>query len=184
MKNIFVLIVSVLAVCVSEFAKASPCDSMAIYNPSGSTLLEASRNFGAAIEVLLNGCEVQQLVDAKDSNFAVQSYSRESGKQVLKYKKTIFDAGLKPKEFACVLTQTQTPVEKTVTEGMPLATVAEFVVKNTNECTDANNPKNFVCQKGWIDCMPGGSIEKQKYCSNEYREWAIENCGGAPMIAQ
>lgn len=49
-----------------------------------------------------------------------------------------------------------------------------------------NNPKNFVCQGEWINCSPSFTPdpEKQKYCSQEYSDWAEANCGGKPMVAQ
>jgi hypothetical protein len=48
-----------------------------------------------------------------------------------------------------------------------------------------NNPNAFVCQKNYIDCMPkiGNDVEPNKYCSQEYANWAMKNCGGAPLIA-
>jgi len=49
-----------------------------------------------------------------------------------------------------------------------------------------NNPKKFVCQNIWINCSPSfkPNAEKQKYCSQEYSDWAEVNCGGMPAVVQ
>lgn len=160
---------------------AETCDELIAYQPGGSTLVEASYSFGTELKVLLNGCDVQKILGTEPGHFYITAFDQSGGSKVLKYKKHVFDEkGVLAKDLACVLTQTE--------KNVPAASGASFStveIKNVNVCADANNPKSFVCQKGWIDCMPGAVSQKnEKYCSKDYHVWATANCGGAPQIAQ
>lgn len=186
MKNILaslgIIIVS-LSITAASNAAPAECDNAILYQPGGSTLLDASYSFATELQALLDSCEVQKLVDTKGANFYIESFVKEDGRQTLKYKKIVFEDGHEAKELSCVFTQTQTPIKMTPSTT-PMPAIGQIEIKNTNTCIDASNPKNFVCKKGWIDCMPGGPAEEAKYCSKEYEQWAKENCGGAPNIAQ
>ena len=56
-------------------------------------------------------------------------------------------------------------------------------VIQTEFVRETNAPK-FVCQKDYINCMPPlFGAEAEKYCSREFYDWSVANCGGAPLIA-
>lgn len=46
------------------------------------------------------------------------------------------------------------------------------------------NPHGFVCQTGWINCNQMVGETENKYCSDDYPDWAERNCGSAPLIAR
>lgn len=181
MKHLLLLAIGLIFSAITANAQSNeelPCGSGFGYRPGGSTLEEASDSFKTELRILLNSCEVQELVKADNVNFYIQSYSHERGTDTLKYSKTIFKNGIAESEFNCVLTQTVTPAKKP-------SSLADMYVERKHSCTDASNPKNYVCKRGWIDCMPGAaSVNDMKYCSQDYANWAKKNCGGAPMIAQ
>lgn len=49
--------------------------------------------------------------------------------------------------------------------------------------TADSNPRDYVCQTGWIDCMPQIGAQPSKYCSKDYPVWAEKNCEGNPKVA-
>lgn len=167
------------------YAADVPCDSRIHYNSIETTLMEAGNGFGDRLKALLNSCEVQKLVHVEGADFSVQSFTVEPEKVTLKYHRTEFPLSSDRKNFNCVLTETRMRVAATSHEpGGPAPTMMTTAVKRTNDCVDLDNPQNFVCQKGWINCMPIVPEDRVKYCSRAYADWAKKNCGGEPLIAQ
>jgi hypothetical protein len=174
---------------LSNIASADPtpvapkCGQTVMYSAGGATLEEASKAFETELKILLNDCAVQDAVKSENTNFYIHSFSQKDGQLVVTYEKIVFAADGTGAEFDCKLVQTKVPVKEISKPGVPSSAVAHFAVTNKNECVDRSNPKGFVCQKGWIDCMPTTSGGGQKYCSDEFFKWSEKNCSEQPQIA-
>lgn len=144
----------------------------------------AGMNLDTAIEILSMN-EVEKELKGKDIR-SIQLNSETSGTSwtyTLRIKASAAGLGIDgPSSRPCIV-----KVEVTTRGGVAGTVVS--APRITSACAQnspaptPNNPQGFVCQKGWINCMPILAPGRAKYCGEEYRQWAIENCGGAPKIA-